>query len=809
MVLAGKASKQALAKGKHAKYEVYQYAAQFVSVPKFGYRTVKSSCQQADKLIFETTLQLLEPKIKAKGVGHSMQDAETAACLSFFRKADGREKNSRVTNDPPALQLSNVKKFWKWFQSEYPEDKIVMDGPEYFGNNGLLKAQVLINGKPLGEPVELFGDAGEKDKIELVARLAGAIALQKHDASLVSRYINVIERDDQQISRVLTPVEVNMDFRSTKIMQENIKEVSESMLASKMQDLTPVEPSRGRKNQHQSSRQAFCSLALRRKLESFRKDPKHEQLRLQKAELPVNCYRNKVIDLVEVSIFSIIMGDTGSGKTTQVPQIVFEHAIAKDLGAECNIMCTQPRRIAATSVAHRVASERGESLQETVGYQVRMDSKLPQWPGSITYCTTGVLLARLQLYPEDIFENYSHLIIDEVHERDIQVDFLLAVLKKGMEDRLAVGKAFPKVVLMSATIDADLFVRYFERTLSSGETIHCPTLSVPGRLFPVTEKHLEDIWGSLQREYRDKLGFLLADPTAADYIKHECQSTPSKHLVAQSKPLGDSGGEIKNNHIETFGDLPNSNFTVENLDVSVDEQMDSFVPVALAAAVVAHLAKTTAEGAILTFLPGLEEILKLDQCLRDGRPLGVNFDDPSNFRILLLHSSISSVTQSEVFDSLPHGCRKIILATNIAETSVTIRDVRYVVDTGKLREKHYDPVRRITKLQCTWISKSNSKQRAGRAGRVQDGYYYALFSKARLSTMRATGLPEMLRSDLDEVCLDVKSQAFKAPIADFLAGAIEPPPAQAVACAVDSLRKLEALTGKEELTPLGRLLVSL
>jgi HrpA-like RNA helicase len=135
------------------------------------------------------------------------------------------------------------------------------------------------------------------------------------------------------------------------------------------------------------------------------------------------------------------------------------------------------------------------------------------------------------------------------------------------------------MVLMSATIDAELFVRYFERTLSSGETIHCPTLIVPGRLYPVTEKHLEDIWGSLQRDYHGKLGFLLTDHTAADYIKHECQSTPSKYLVAQSKPLGDSSGEMKNNHVETFGDLPNSNSTVQNLDVSVDEQMDSFVPV--------------------------------------------------------------------------------------------------------------------------------------------------------------------------------------------------------------------------------------
>ncbi len=437
-----------------------------------------------------------------------------------------------------------------------------------------------------------------------------------------------------------------------------------------------------------------------------------------------------------------------------------------------------------------------------------MDSKLPRQAGSITYCTTGVLLRRLQRDPEDVFENYSHLIIDEVHERDITVDLLLAVLKREIEERLVGGKVVPRVVLMSATIDAGLFARYFQRTLPGRETIHCPTLSVPGRLFPVTERHLEDIWESLQRDYPGQLNFIESDSVIAEYIEHERQIARTQSLMTRTSRL-EKSADRTGRDLTIVDDLQKGNRTSDSPDASIGEHLEAHVPVALAAAVIAHLARTTHEGAILTFLPGLEEILKLERCLRNDKPLAVDFQTPTKFKIFLLHSSISGADQSEVFGSVPEGCRKIILATNIAETSVTIPDVRYVVDTGKLREKQYDQVRRITKLQCTWISKSNSTQRAGRAGRVQDGNYYALFSKARFETMKATGLPEMLRSDLQEVCLHIKAQSLKAPIAEFLAGAIEPPPPQAVAYAVESLQKLEALTDTEELTPLGRLLASL
>ncbi|KAF3765480.1 P-loop containing nucleoside triphosphate hydrolase protein [Cryphonectria parasitica EP155] len=448
-------------------------------------------------------------------------------------------------------------------------------------------------------------------------------------------------------------------------------------------------------------------------------------------------------------MYCVIIGATGSGKTTQVPQILLDQAIENGTGASCNIVCTQPRRIAATSVAKRVADERAEKLQDTVGYQVRFDAKLPKPGGSIVYCTTGILLQQLQHSPDEVYDNVSHLVIDEVHERDIIIDFLLIMLKK---------------------------------TMAAHQPTNCPTLSVPGRTFPVTERYLENILQELKDEYDKRELCLLAQDKATD-----------QYLQAEQTGMNERPVDADSSTQEFVIDWKKQASTVGDTDALVDNKDDALVPLGLAATTIAHIAKTTENGAILVFLPGLDEIVKLDQMLRVDKPLGVNFNDDQQFQVFMLHSSIPD-SQKTVFDPLPDGCRKIILSTNIAETSVTIPDVQYVVDTGKSREKRYDQMRRITALQ---------------AGRVQNGNYYALFTRSRRESMRAIGLPELLRSDLQEICLDVKSQAFKMPVRDFLAGALEPPSAVAVDTAMRDLTMLGAITEEENLTPLGRLLASL
>jgi ATP-dependent RNA helicase DHX36 len=220
--------------------------------------------------------------------------------------------------------------------------------------------------------------------------------------------------------------------------------------------------------------------------------------------------------------YSIIVGATGSGKTTQVHQILLEQAIAMGEGASCNIICTQPPRIAATSIAQRVAMERNEKIGESVGYSVRFDSKWPRLGGSITYCTTGFLLEQLKFMADSIFNTTSHIVIDEVHERDRDTDFLLVVLKKALAARRAEGKNIPKIVIMSATLNAELFQEYFAEQVAGGSAGQCPIIDVPGRTFPVEETYLYDIVSQLRAKYNADFQMLLANDLSGEkYLSSE------------------------------------------------------------------------------------------------------------------------------------------------------------------------------------------------------------------------------------------------------------------------------------------------
>lgn len=471
-------------------------------------------------------------------------------------------------------------------------------------------------------------------------------------------------------------------------------------------------------------------------------------------------------------------------------------------------------------MAQRVAVERNEPLQNSVGYHVRFDSKLPSAGGSITYCTTGILLQQLRNSADEALEGVTHLVIDEVHERDILIDFLLIILKRALKERKILGKPDVKVVLMSATMDTELFSNYFQQRDKNGRLIPCPDLSVPGRTFPVKEVYLEDIKEILQQSHSHQELHLLRDRETNEYLRVEQGILPASNAAsnAASRVASRAPSRVPSRATSTRDDLGDdgADATInwkQEIKIGSDGQVilsndkqDAIVPTGLISTVVAHIAKTTDDGAMLVFLPGLEEIQVVEKILRRGL-LGVDFNDESKFKLCLLHSSIPN--QNEVFDDVPQGCRKIILSTNIAETSVTIPDVKYVVDSGKMREKQYEQARRITQLVCTWISKSNSKQRAGRAGRVQNGNYWALFSQGRFDSLRSASLPEMLRSDLQEICLDIKAQGFKDPVAQFLSEAIEPPTPHVINSSLLQLTTLGALNKNEELTPLGRVLATM
>ena len=790
-----------------AKTDIYNYAARFDCVPQFNIRMVERQLRTRGKSLVEVTVALPEQNIKVTARAQTLKAAEIAASVRF--KAEAEKYHAEhgedviVIRDSTALNTGNARKFldyYKMMNKGVFIDATFDQGDTAYRGQKPFRCQVFLDMEPIGEPTEMIA----KKKAEELAHLTAAVALKKAEPSLWPTFIRALQAGNGDFLRPVPPVDMFFDTETAVTMRETLHKVRKAGLPDIHEDLVLDEGKEVGKRvrayaQLSPAQVSARNISLRKRHDAFCNDPNLVEQRRKKEDLPMNQYRAKVIDLVENNTYSIIVGATGSGKTTQVPQILLDKAILEDSGAGCNIICTQPRRIAATSVARRVADERKERLQRSVGYQVRFDAKLPEFGGSITYATTGILLQQLQHAPDEVLDRTSHLIIDEVHERDILIDFLLIILKKAVSERVKAGKLTPRVVLMSATMDTELFAGYFKNADHDGSPTECPSLSVPGRTFPVKEFYLQDVADELDRAYPRRLQLLVSDQATREYMQLERSFDPGKS-TSFDEMTGDGEAVIdwKRERIISAEDGP----------AFSNEREDALVPIGLVALTIAHITKSSEDGAILVFLPGLAELLSVEKLLRQQKPLNIDFNDESRFKVSLLHSSLPA-NQDDVFNPVADGCRKIILSTNVAETSVTIPDVKHVVDTGKLREKRYDQIRRITKLQCTWISKSNSKQRAGRAGRVQNGNYYALFSKARYDSLRAIGLPEMLRSDLQEICLDIKAQAFTTPIRQFLSQAIEPPLPKAVDSSVTGLQALAALTDEEALTPLGRLLASL
>ena len=322
----------------------------------------------------------------------------------------------------------------------------------------------------------------------------------------------------------------------------------------------------------------------------------------------------------------LIKGDTGCGKTTQVPQFIMDSFTKEGKASKCNIIVTQPRRISATSLAERIARERGEKLGDVVGFKVKLHQHLPQTPGAILFCTTGVLLKKMQDNPNLI--GCSHLIIDEAHERNVDIDMLLTLLKQVIKKNKDI-----KIIIMSATLNADLFQNYF----------NCVSLDIPGKAYPVKMHFLEDI----------------AHTVGANWIFEEPEQKYYRPQVECEK----------------------------------------------VAKVVQWISDKKPEGAILCFLPGWTEIVQVEKFLKE------NNRKKTRQMILPIHSLMSYYDQKKIFEKPPPGVRKIILATDIAETGITVPDVVYVVDSATHKEIRWDKEKEVDTIQSYRISQANLHQR--------------------------------------------------------------------------------------------------
>jgi ATP-dependent RNA helicase DHX29 len=344
----------------------------------------------------------------------------------------------------------------------------------------------------------------------------------------------------------------------------------------------------------------------------------------------------------------VLLTDLNSGKSTQVPSFILEDQLLR--GKPCKIYCTEPRRISAISLARRVSEELGErkndlgTSRSLVGYAIRLESNTTK-ETRLIYATTGIVMRMLE--GSNDLKDITHIVLDEVHERTIDSDFLLIVLKKLMARRRDL-----KVVLMSATVDAERFSRYLDGA---------PVLTVPGRTFPVQVRYLEDAVEltsfSLDNGYVEKFTDLDDDGDVDETAPNDsANANNTKTLRGYSAKTRNTIAQIDEYRIEF-------DLVVQLLaKIATDDRLELF------------------SKAILVFLPGIGEIRQLNDMLV-GHPVFT-----SNWYVYPLHSTIASEDQEAAFLVPPPGIRKIVLATNIAETGITIPDVTCVVDTGKHRE---------------------------------------------------------------------------------------------------------------------------
>ncbi|XP_054033244.1 putative ATP-dependent RNA helicase DHX57 [Dryobates pubescens] len=534
----------------------------------------------------------------------------------------------------------------------------------------------------------------------------------------------------------------------------------------------------------------------------LRKSSRHFQsLLYERQKLPAWQERDRILELLRSHQVLVVSGMTGCGKTTQIPQFILDASLQGCPSGVANIVCTQPRRISAVAVAERVAKERAERLGLTVGYQIRLES-VKSSATRLLYCTTGVLLRRLEA--DLTLQGVTHVIVDEVHERTEESDFLLLVLKDLLAQRPDL-----RIILMSATLNAELFSQYFHS---------CPVISIPGRTFPVDQFFLEDVIAMTRYVLEDSSPYRRKAKQEKQSGRHERTAFEEVEedlrcagmLEGSDRAVRDSDPDQKLTLKQLLVRYKGVSKTVLKTMSAMDlDKVNLELIEALLEWIVAGR-HSYPPGAVLIFLPGLAEIKMLYEQLQSN----ALFNNRHSKRCVVypLHSSLSSEEQQSVFLRPPAGVTKIIISTNIAETSVTIDDVVYVIDSGKMKEKRYDPSKGMESLEDTFVSKANALQRKGRAGRVASGVCFHLFSSHHYQHQLINQqLPEIQRVPLEQLCLRIKIlEVFAAQsLHSVFSRLLEPPRAESLRASKLRLQDLGALTADEKLTPLGYHLASL
>lgn len=483
-------------------------------------------------------------------------------------------------------------------------------------------------------------------------------------------------------------------------------------------------------------------------------------------DLPVSARRDEIAQAISQHQVVIISGETGSGKTTQIPKICLQ--LGRGVGGM--IGHTQPRRIAARSVAERIAAELGQKVGkepgEVVGYQVRFTDEVGPTT-LVKLMTDGILLAEIQSDP--MLRRYDTLIIDEAHERSLNIDFILGYLA-----RLLPLRPDLKVIITSATIDSDRFARHFGRwngPIGQGTLIEAaPVIEVSGRTFPV------------EIRYRP-----LAADTPASYSSSstspDAQPAESSPATASAIEEESTGSGVEQLVLED----PDDPLALEGYGAGQDIDVETAICHA-----VDELC-SEGPGDILVFLPGERDIRDTEQALRDHlgnrAPKDISHSkNPADIEILPLFARLSSAEQHRIFEE--HSHRRVVLATNVAETSLTVPGIRYVIDPGLARISRYSNKTKVQRLPIEEISKASANQRSGRCGRVADGIAIRLFSADNFASRPDFTEPEILRTSLASVILQMSALGL-GDVASF--PFVDAPDSRAIRDGINQLIEIGAL----------------
>jgi ATP-dependent RNA helicase DHX8/PRP22 len=501
---------------------------------------------------------------------------------------------------------------------------------------------------------------------------------------------------------------------SSAAPEEQIETIAAEEQQQQQQVLNNKRKREDETQQQQEDATNFTPARRRRRVSQNGKSPKrkivneevYNRLQEERKQLPMYAARDALLEFVKQNQCLIVVGETGSGKTTQLPQYLVESGLRRE--GTC-IAITQPRRVAAISIANRVSQEMGVNLGEEVGYSIRFEDVTDPHKTVIKYVTDGMLLRESQINPS--LDQYSIIILDEAHERTLHTDILFGVLKRLLKKRKDL-----KLIVMSATLEAQSFAEFFDES---------KIVYVSGRQYPVQ--------------------LLYCDEPQSDYVDACITAVLQIHLDEQS-----------GNSLESSGD-------------------------------------------ILVFLTGQEEIESVARILEEKSQLL----PPEALKLIVcpIFAALPSEKQMEVFERAPPGCRKVILATNIAETSITINGIRYVIDSGFVKAKAYNPANGLEALKTVPISKASARQRMGRAGRETSGKCYRIYTESTYDQLDQFTEPEIVRCNLSTVILQLKSMGVKH-VGKF--EFMSPPSQAALHKSLQVLYLLGALHKNGSLTELGQ-----